>query len=183
MTHALHTAGLIFASLVVFSGCVSAAPSPTEDIAVLSAILTNRCEYAASHAGKKYELLSAQALFVDHVTSSSKLDSSAMNSLLLRNKTAHDLPTLSLCPGYKSVPQVEIEAAMAKKGWPGFYKAFPNASGISYLSLPGYSLDGNVAIVEFSGSCNLRCGSSFFWVMHKVEGKWTLYKVVPGWIS
>jgi len=182
-TRALWIIGSICTGLSAAPADVRGELAAAEDVAVLSAITTKMCKYAASHSGAHYQVLSTQTSVVDRAPSSQDLDPGAVSSVVLRNKATHDLPPLTLCPGYRSAPQATIEAAMAREGWQGFYKAFPKSSGTSYLSLPGYTRDGNVAIVMVSGACDSLCASSFFWVIRKVAGKWTFYKSVPWTIS
>lgn len=179
----LYSMILASASSVAPSKAISDRVHAAEDAAVLSAIVDDRCKYSASHNERRYEILSDQTSTVSDVPKDTKIDSSASRSLALRNKAPHQLPGMTLCSAFKRVSRAKIDAAMHEKGWSGFYEVFPQASGISYFSLPGYSVDGAKAVVMFSGSCDLLCGATSYWVLKKIEGRWTVQTSVGGGIS
>jgi hypothetical protein len=67
--------------------------------------------------------------------------------------------------------------------WAAFYKKYPDINGIMTFSLPGYSAQGDVAIVQVSGSCGSLCGNGFFWILRRESGHWRVDKAVQGWTS
>jgi len=174
----------------VLSACATIKASADDDAAVLSVIMQNRCASAAKHPEQESGVLSDQAVVFSPSLGGIGLDDTAFKSLLSRNESAHQLPRLELCSAYELTPHKKIEAAMDRKGpgngetgWEGFHKAFPKAGGIFYLSLPGYSADGTLAIVQVSTACDDLCGSAFYWTLRKIDGKWILEKSVRGWVS
>jgi len=70
-----------------------------------------------------------------------------------------------------------------RAGWDGFYQAFPGSSGILSLSLPGYSTNGNLAVVQVAYACGPLCGAGFYWVLEYVHGQWVVKERSSAWIS
>lgn len=153
------------------------------DVAVLSTIIADRCAYFAKHGDGKTLILSGEASAIEVTTFPSGFNRTAVQSLKVRNKGAPQLPHLSLCKGFMRVSGLKLQSLFKKSGWPGFHKAYPNASGTFSLSLPGYSLDGAAAIVQVSGACGGLCGSGFYWVLQYVNGKWVIVERSGAWIS
>jgi len=179
---------LLTASLLTLGNLFAAEVSDREDSALLSAVLKRNCDYAASRDEQKIIILSADSSPVGVTSVNYELDRGAVESLLLRNKTSHTLSRINLCPLYRLTPLRQIRAALEPSvlgggGWQEFHKVFPGAAGTAYLSLPGYSSNGELAIVQVSRGCDYFCGSGFNLVFRKVDGKWTFDKSVPAWVS
>jgi hypothetical protein len=158
-------------------------PVAETDAAVLSAVVKDRCLYVSEHNDGKVLILSTQAASIQADYFPEMFDKAAVRSLISRNKGKHKLPRITLCEAFKLVSERKLDAIFAKSWWKGFYHAFPNASGIFRLSLPGYSADGKLALVQVSGSCGGLCGSGFYWVLRYVHGSWIVVKRNPAWVS
>lgn len=174
------------AAPLFISACASVNTSSSEDQVVLSAVIQKLC----ATAGSGYSVLSTSTVAVDPSFVNDDLDRDAVRSLLNRNKTSGTLPPLDLCPKLKGASQSEIDVSMSARqpdgstiGWPGFYKAFSGATGAMYLTLPGYSKRGDLAVVQVAGVCNDLCGGGSYWILRKIGGVWVLDKTVPGWVS
>jgi hypothetical protein len=172
----LPIAALVCAIAIASSKSVFTPPSSQDDAAILSIVLAHLCAPDHDERSKK---LSAQTFVVRYVPSSEEFDGSAVASLRGRNNEVHSLPPLSLCPALSFIPSARIEAAAGDAGWPGLHQRSSKPVRMIYLSLPGYSFDGSSTIVELREWS----GAHTFWVVRKVEGKWELYKSVPGPVS
>lgn len=180
------TFSFLVAVPLFIAACASVNINSSEDREVLSAVIQNLCD----KAGPGYSVLSTSTVAVDPSFVDDGLDRESVRSLLRRNKTSGPLPPLDLCPKLKGASQSEIDVSMNVRqpdgstiGWPGFYKAFPGATGAMYLTLPGYSKHGDLAVVQVAGACNDLCGGGSYWILRKIDGKWLLDKTVPGWVS
>jgi len=160
-----------------------------EDSAVLSTIMQNRCNYAAAAPDGDREVLAAESRAIEEDHFPDGLDAGAVKSLQLRNKTSSNLPVVNLCPTYLLYSKEEIDTAIAHQAqkardwWDLFHQAFPSTHGITYLSLPGYSQDGQHALVLVSGGCGRLCGSGHYWALRKVNGQWRVEQSLPAWVS
>lgn len=101
------------------------------------------------------------------------------------------LPRLA-CPGVRWESYDDVKAALndrtrepdfAHWGWEGFYARFPKSTGVTYLSVPGYSEDGRIALVYLSNSAGLMAGSSWWLEFKKVSGRWRWVKSHPVSVS
>jgi hypothetical protein len=148
------------------------------------------CAKADAEKEGRYYVLSGNSAFVDQ-PGALMFDRDAIESLRLRNQSSRTLPVFEACQGYRSAAQSDIDNSMGllprppgilkSDVWSGFYKSFPGAKGIIYLSFPGYSKDGESAIVQVASACESFCGHGFYKVLRKLEGKWVLEKSIPAW--
>ena len=172
---------LTTAILATLSGCSRAEGSEGDDQAVLSAIMENRCNYAASHSQGVRDLLSSESSPIDETQFPHEFDRDAVTSLRLRNEAPTSLPKIKLCEQYHLASQNDIKEGVAREAvtgskdwWARFHKAFPDTHGIFYLSQPGYSKNGDLALVRVSVACGRLCGSAFYWVLRKIDTKWVI---------
>ena len=87
----------------------------------------------------------------------------------------------------------EIEAALARQdgpplsfpapGWEGFYATYPNSRGYMVLSLPGYSRDGDTAVIYVASAAGLYAGSGFVHVLKREGDHWRVIESNTAWIS
>lgn len=160
---------------------------------MLAAVAQSICKRSVKlYPGDRYGVLSSEAQTVDATDTSvlGSVDKAIVRSVAARNKVAHQLPQLVLCSRMKLVSSATLDALFSEKckkagacGWPGFYHAFSKATGVTWLSLPGYSANGKTAVVFVSGACGSLCGAGSFWILNKVDGKWVVSSSVSAWIS
>jgi len=151
-------------------------PSPafeaTNDLAVLRAALQRQCK------GRGYSVLSSQPI----ANAGSRSD-------LKRGTFPNGLD----CPGVKVVDSDLIEALFDKPdphkidfkfrgGWANFYKKYPDASGVIYLSLPSYP-SANSAVVYLDRTGCFRCGAGWELVLVRVGKTWVVRDEKPRWIA
>jgi hypothetical protein len=154
---------------------------------VISAVVRQMCKQKMSG----YVVLSSATATVNPAFTPESLDDSARRSLLERNKVSVALPDIDTCESLRLVDGEEIEHYLGVPGsdfrdrWVAFYEKFADASGVMSLSLPGYSKEGDIAVVQIASSCGETCGGGSFWVLRKVSGQWSVEfgKVVEGWQS
>ena len=67
--------------------------------------------------------------------------------------------------------------------WEAFYKAFPNALGVTSLSAVGYNRSGDRAIMFISHGCHSVCGSSQIVTLRRDQGHWRIIALRMSWVS
>lgn len=160
----------------------------SDDQQVISAVVNRLCD----QKGAGYYFLSSSSATVAPYFTPEGVDESARRSLLDRNNNSEPLPVVDVCDGLKRMDQKEIDSYLETRGkgslperWMAFYEKFPDAKGVMYLSLPGYSTQGDIAVVQVSGVCGWLCGGGSFWILQRVSGHWQVdkNKTVQGWTS
>jgi hypothetical protein len=94
------------------------------------------------------------------------------------------------CPGLVLASEAAIQAALTGprhgptfKDWGNFASQFPGATAVRRVSLPGYSRDGQYAVVYSSGTCGRLCGSGFSVTLKRTKSGWTVVDAKMAWIS
>jgi hypothetical protein len=179
-----------YVALLATSAACHATDSAQQDVPVLSAIAQAECSRATGQPDGKYQVIPDQTDTIVVTSFPETLDRDAIKSLRARNTSPHRLPNISLCPSVRLASDRSLNSAMKRKtvdgtraGWDGFYRTFPGSSGILSLSLPGYSANGNLAIVQVAYACGPLCGAGFYWVLEYVEGRWVIKERSSAWIS
>jgi len=172
---------------------LAGSPIPTaqqEDTAVLQAALTSLCQ-----SKNGYVLLSSTTAAPRPADDMGDADQSgAYSDLERRNEAAALLPEDLACQGAKLVREQEIkrffdhESNLANKvsldeAWKKFYESFPGTTGWTSVSLPGYSPDGEIAIVYMAHYCGTLCGGGTYVYLRRIGGKWKMLVDFPGWVS
>lgn len=164
----------------------SATESVSRDTAVLSAVVQRSCEMTTRSSYGNVQVIPSKTDTIEVSSFPKSFNKSAMQSLLARNAIRHDLPPVKMCLRFEVVASAKIDSLFnpaAAPGWHGFHNAFPKAVGILSLSLPGYSTNGQVAVVQVSYACGPLCGSGEYWVLRKVDGNWVVVRRSAAWIS
>jgi len=175
-------------------GNTAVASTPTgtsHDSEVLSAVIQRNCDMAKRSSHGEVQIIPSKTDTIEVSSFPKSFDKIAIQSLRTRNTVRHELPPVKMCLGFKVVASAKINSLFQSvtsttkrvSGWQLFHQAFPKAAGILSLSRPGYSKNGQVAIVQVSYSCGSLCGSGEYWVLHKVHGKWVVASRSPAWIS
>lgn len=176
---------ILLAALIVLGACVRATGEYDVDRDVVSYIVRQMCIQKTSG----YVVLSSATSTVSPTFTPTNIDESARRSLLERNKKSVALPPVDSCKSMRLVNGDEIDRylELSKLGmherWAAFYEKFIDASGVMAISLPGYSTEGDLAVVQIAGSCGETCGGGSFWVLRKISGRWQVDVVLPGWQS
>ena len=70
-------------------------------------------------------------------------------------------------------------------GWDLFYPKYPQAGGMTTISRPGFSKDGDLAIIYVGRHSNYLAGSGRLWVLQKQDGQWVVQPglIGPMWMS
>lgn len=176
---------------VVLSFCAAAAPATAPDAgqdgAVLSAVLHALCARTPTASGpmRTYRLLSDRTGRLDGDMAPDSVDAAATRSLRRRNTTSHRLPHVKVCAGYVWVNGAHIGPGMHGRAGDlrRVAKDHPGATGITRLTLPGYSTDGRRAVVMESYNCGVMCSRARFWVVRRAHGKWRVVRPIMAWVS
>jgi hypothetical protein len=64
-----------------------------------------------------------------------------------------------------------------------FYRKYPNSSGIINFSNPGFNGAFTQALVSTGRVCGGLCGSGYFVLLEKDNGRWTVQAKVQTWVS
>jgi hypothetical protein len=76
-----------------------------------------------------------------------------------------------------------IDRIVRHGSWTAFYKHYPNSTGLTQLSLPGYSRDRSKAVVLLSNQRQGRWGHGSLWILAKDHGKWRVTGTLGLWRS
>jgi hypothetical protein len=177
-------------TFLTVTSCTTRKDIQDDDVAVVSAVIKQLCHQSTGG----FSVLSSSSAVVSPIFAPKALDASTRQSLLNRNASSAPLPEVETCPNLRRVDAQEIDRYLERPKndrppgydrWSAFYGRFLNAQGVVRLSLPGYSEQGEVAVVQVSAACGETCGSGFFWVLHRVSGHWQLdfRNSVQGWVS
>lgn len=113
------------------------------------------------------------------------LNYSVYRDFLERNKTRIKINEIK-APGIhvESISQKELKDVMANGGRANFRKTF-KVGGILYISRPGISIMGNIAIISVD-DCDMYdglCGCGTMYLLRKYFGKWIVVEQIGTWIS
>ena len=167
----------------------------SEDDAVLSAVLRKAC----SNSGQKVVLSSTPADPADDSVERTGLYLEARAAMLRRSpkyfgESEHvqgdSIRLPNNCPGLMLASDAEIDSALSGEirgptyqDWGSFKARFPGATAVLRVSLPGYSRDGNYAVVYSSASCGRLCGSGFSITLRRTRDGWVIVDSTTAWIS
>ena len=169
-------------SLAIFltiASCATRKDIHSYDTQVINAVVNQLCK----QMGSGYYVLPLSSTVVDPAFTPRNFENGAIwQSLLDRNQRSVALPEVGDCDGLKVANQDEIDLYLKQKKspqpgcyrWCAFYRRFIDAQGIMSLSLPGYSNQGDFAVVQVSAACGQVCGSTSFWVLRRISGRWQL---------
>lgn len=185
--------GVFIFSLLPSLSSLAGSPVHTperEDADVLQVALTSLCQSKSS-----YVLLSsttAGPLPADDMGDADQ--SGAYSDLERRNEAGALLPEGLTCQGAKLIREQELQRffnhdsnlanrVSLDEAWKKFYEYFPEATGWTSVSLPGYSPDGEIAIVYMAHYCGSLCGGGTYLYLRRINGQWKVLVNFPGWIS
>ena len=100
--------------------------------------------------------------------------------------SAHDLKCKKKCVLVKQDKLIAFfkdRRKDARKGWKDFYKRYPGAFGITFLSRVGFDNTGDSALVYEGTMMNIVGGAGYFILLEKMKGVWTIKDQQMVWIS
>lgn len=190
----LKRSAVVFAFLML--PCLTAHAGPTtqvaqqEDALVLRAALKSQCE-----AKDGYVLLSTTLVApVEAYDMGGADESGAFADLKRRTGSAVRLPEDFTCKGVRLHREKDIQRffdhessaanqASLDESWKKLYKSFPEATGWTSVSLPGYSPDGDIAVVYVAHHCGTLCGMGTYVYLRRARDGWEVLVRVPVWVS
>ncbi|WP_146745378.1 hypothetical protein [Dyella jiangningensis] len=176
--------------------CLSALADPhartiqREDAAILRVVLSSQCQ-----AQDGFELLSSKTIAPRERDDMGEADESgAFADLKRRNDSTTSLPESVACRGARLHPKEEIQGffdresiaagkASLDEAWKKLYESFPGATGWTAVSLPGYSPDGDIAVVYVAEYCGSLCGKGFYVYLRRTKDRWQVLIRFPVWVS
>jgi hypothetical protein len=168
------------------SSCATTKIDQDDDRRVISVVVGKIC----SNEQPGTFFLSSATAAVSTTFLLNDLNETARQSLIERNKISSKLPNIYTCEKLKYLDEEKANTYFEKSGkgdiyerWAAFYESNPKINGVMYLSLPGYSLQRDVAIVQVVGSCGPTCGNGAFWILRKESEHWRIEKTLQGWQS
>ncbi len=86
---------------------------------------------------------------------------------------------------YELISSDELKQTFKKgqDGWQVFYKQYPNAGGYWTFSRPGYSSEGDEALLYVGHHCGWLCGTGHLYLLRKQDGEWRVVNRLMLWIS
>ena len=168
----------------------AAKSSEREDAAVLRAALNSQCQ-----SKEGYVLLSSTTVAPREDDDIGEVDESgAFADLKRRNGSSISLPESLACKGARLHREREIRRffdqdsmpagkAPLDEGWKKLFEAFPGATGWTSVSLPGYSPDGDVAVVYVAHHCGSLCGQGMYVYLRRTDDQWKVLVRFPAWVS
>jgi hypothetical protein len=187
---------LVAAFAFVALPCLSAQAGPSaqtlerEDAAVLRAALSSQCQ-----AEDGYVLLSSTTVAPRGSDDLESIDESgAFADLKRRSGSAASLPESLECKGVRLHREQEIQRifdgqsmaagkASLDEAWKKLYESYPGATGWTSVSLPGYSPDGEIAVVYVAHHCGSLCGQGLYVYMRRAKDQWKPLIRFPVWVS
>lgn len=161
-----------------------------EDAAVLRAVLNTQCQ-----AKDGYVLLSSQTVGPRETDDMGELDDSgAFADMKRRNSSAVSLPDNLTCKGARLHREQDIKRAFDQESlgggnvaldeaWKKLFESFPGATGWTSVSVPGYSPEGDIAVVYVAHHCGSLCGQGSYLYLHRVNDQWKILVRFPIWVS
>ncbi len=168
----------------------AAKASEREDAAVLQAALNSQCQ-----SKEGYVLLSSTTIAPREDDDMGEVDESgAFADLKRRNGSSISLPESLACKGARLHREQEIRRffdqdsmpagkASLDEGWKKLFEAFHGATGWTSVSLPGYSPDGDVAVVYVARHCGSLCGQGMYVYLRRANDQWKVLVRFPVWVS
>lgn len=176
--------------------CLSAQAGPVtqtpqrEDATVLRAALHLQCQ-----AEDGYVLLSSTTVAPRETDDMGEADESgAFEDLKRRNGSTASLPESLACKGARLHREQEIlrffdQESMSDgkvsldEAWKKLFESFPGATGWTSVSLPGYSPDGDIAVVYVAHHCGSLCGQGTYVYLRRANSQWKVLIRFPVWVS
>jgi hypothetical protein len=84
---------------------------------------------------------------------------------------------------FVTAKEVEPLFATHSGGWDAFQKKYPDAVGFTIVSAIGFSTSHDQALVYLGNSCGILCGSGYFVLLQKKDGKWEVQSIANIWVS
>lgn len=97
--------------------------------------------------------------------------SQALKNMRARNSGSVPLPKGFECSRFK-ITSFSAIGSERSIHWETVHRSFPGITKVREVSLPGYNLKGDRAIVEITMTCGLLCGSDELVELRKANGKW-----------
>lgn len=113
----------------------------------------------------------------------SELPTEMRQDLTRRNKQAAVIASLKTTKRILLVSKDRLDATFRHGFWAQFNAEFPNSSGVSAFSLPGYSRDRKHALVYFEHVSGGKAGSGAIYVMEFHDRVWRVKSRTGGWVS
>ncbi len=112
-----------------------------------------------------------------------KLGEAVVSDWMRRNRKPTPLPPLRADRKVIMLTHKEQERIFAHGWWPAFYKRFPNSTGLTRVSLPGYSKDGSEAVVMLGNQRQGRWGHGTLYFLVRDNGRWRVSGKMGLWVS
>jgi hypothetical protein len=163
---------------VALSGRVVAA-TPADDVAILTTIAGELCTKGG------YAILGSishswPSGFVEHFD----MDADLKRSLIDRNPHGTPLPDADYhCLRMVDTHDIYKVFTSEGDGWVLFRKKYSPARSTVGLTLPGYSADGNLAVVIVSSQCDWLCGGGELWELKRQGDHWLFTRRTNIWVS
>jgi hypothetical protein len=86
---------------------------------------------------------------------------------------------------YEIVDEARLAPIFKRDGgsWLAYYKQYPSSQGIATLSRVGFNADGAQALFYIKNQCGGLCGSGWYVIMEKRDGRWMILKEIEMWVS
>ena len=161
-----------------------------EEYAVISAAIDTLCaESDLVHIKQNtYQVPDSSTTSLDFYLDQTDLSDTLMrNDYLAKNDTTHYLdPSLINDPASLfSTDQFVYYFASSSSdmGFTGYYRDYPESSGIISLHRPGFNADGDMAMIEVSFFQNNLAAEGFLLIFEKTDEQWNLTWKFLLWIS
>jgi hypothetical protein len=107
----------------------------------------------------------------------------AFDDFAKRNAKPSSAPTVDIGVPITVATRMDIEKIFKHGFWPAFYKKYPNTDGLLSLCLPGFSSDGNTALVFAKRSSDGRNAEASLLLLHRKNGNWSVKEFISGWVA
>jgi len=114
------------------------------------------------------------------------VDANTLDSFRARNATSPQLrPDMQLGMPYTLLSQAGKDRIFSQNqsGWDIFYNRFPQAPGITTFSRVGFNASLDQALVYMGTQSNWLVGASYYILLQKGNGTWSIDQQVMIWVS
>ena len=179
---------VLTAVVLVAVSAIAAGDSSDDDAAVLKAVLARDCE-------GQYLLVEAESArpFGSDSRIIRRIPRSTRESFKSRNQVSQHLPLRDVCLGASVVSRLEVEAAFKPpedsrawdldSGWRTLFQSFPGSTSLVSMSFPGYSNDGDVAVVYLSIGRGSLAGNGSLVVLKRKHRQWLVVARKSLWFA
>ena len=109
-----------------------------------------------------------------------RVTESLLAAIKTRNQKSQSISASVVPPPLILTSQTRVDQIFKQGWWQRFYKTFPNTAGYVNFSMPGYSADGQTALVYYHWGAGGQAGEGTVYLLTKQTGMWKIKRALSG---